>query len=482
MNMKKITKKIIYSILALILMIYVSGCTGKDKQGVQIPSTVDGINLNKYTDNSRYFSLSMPNDWKVNVGEYISVEDISDNGVTNVRIQPIHLSGKYRYVSARDIANYAIGKDKQKYDKFELESVKESGDKKIIELIATFKENGVDKKGVFTVFVNNPYAMLSSYETSPDKFSEKEKLLGTIIRSYQQNTPPEEKDKEILKSKIGELNKKSFDGGRIKMSIPNGWDAVIYPECIGLVAFEGTDVTKTKKGVVFMNGLHQSIDPLPPGVTPEDYVTKYMQNDFKSMSDAKIVQYEDADLSVLIAGGANVKAMRVSFKNDGIPSMGSFTVNTYGSGYSSAVGYIWGIFSTEEDFYIDVLPLLQIFYSIEYSESSLGVCRKSLDDSWKNAKDLGDSIRKSGEQTREENLQNWQERQDSNDAFLDKFSDAILDRDKVYNPDKDEVYEVDANFYQYYDLHREQFKYQDMRELTQEERLNYIPLNGELHI
>jgi hypothetical protein len=54
--------------------------------------------------------------------------------------------------------------------------------------------------------------------------------------------------------------------------------------------------------------------------------------------------------------------------------------------------------------------------------------------------------------------------------------------DKVYNPDKDEVYEVDANFYQYYDINREKFEYQNMRELTQEERLNYIPLNGELRI
>jgi hypothetical protein len=231
-----------------------------------------------------------------------------------------------------------------------------------------------------------------------------------------------------------------------------------------------------------MNGLHQSVEPLPPGVTPEDYVTTYMKNDFKTMSDIKILQYEDVDLSALRAGGANVQAIRISFKNNGIPSIGSFTINTYGTAYSSAVGYVWGIFSTEEEIYSDALPLLKMFNSIDYSESTLNECRKVLSNSWKNANELGNSLRESGEQTRSENLQSWQERQNNNDAFIDKFSDAILDRDKVYNPDKDEVYEVDANFYQYYDIHREKFEYQNMRELTQEERLNYIPLNGELHI
>jgi hypothetical protein len=473
----------VYSIFLMgLVAISMSGCTGQDRQNVEIPSAVDGVSLSKYTDIKSYFSLSMPDNWRINVGEYISVEDPSDNGITKVRIQPIHLSGKYRYVSAVDIANYLIGKEKQKYQNFELVSVRESGDKNIIELAASFKENGVDKKGVFTVFVNNPYAMLSGYETSSEKFAEKEKLLSTILLSYRQNTPPAGAvaGGSDLKSSMGELRVRTLDQ-KVTMSLPDGWNAKVFPGCTGLIAFDG-ELEKNKKGVVFMNGLHQSIDPLPPGVTPEDYVRTYMQKDFTTMSDVNILQYEDVDLSQLRAGGADVKAMRLSFKNKGIPSTGSFTVNTYGTVYSSAVGYLWGIYSTEQDFNADALLLLKMFNSIDYSESTLEQCRKALSNSWQKANELGDSIRKTGEEQRKENLQSWQERQNSNDAFIDKFSDAILDRDKVYNPDKDEVYEVDANFYQYYDLHREQFEYQNMRELTQEERLNYIPLNGDLRI
>lgn len=470
-------KYVAYGIFIIIIASF-SGCVKDDRQ---IPSSVNGVTLNKYDDKINFFSLNKPANWKVNVGDYISVEDTSDNGVTNVRIQPIHLSGKYRYVSARDIANYLIGKEREKYQSFELVSIRESEDKKIIELVISFKENGVDKKGVFTIFVNNPYAMLSGYETSSDKFAEKQQLLSTIIRSYQQNTPSAAKTMTgELRSNIGELREKNLDK-KVKMLLPDGWNAVVFPGCSGLVAFDG-ELSKNRKGVVFMNGLHQSVEPLPHGVAPEDYVTTYMQNDFKTMSDIKIIKYEDVDLSALRAGGANVQAIRISFKNNGIPSIGSFTINTYGTAYSSAVGYVWGVFSTEDEIYADALPLLKMFNSIDYSESTLSECRKALSNSWKKADELGKSIRESGEQTRAENLQSWQERQNKNDAFIDKFSDAILDRDKVYNPDEDEVYEVDANFYQYYDIHREKFEYQNMRELTQEERLNYIPLNGELHI
>ena len=148
----------------LIIMIATSGCVNDDRQ---IPSTVNGVSLNMYNDNINYFSLSKPDNWKVNVGEFISIEDTSDNGITNVRIQPIHLSGKFRNVSAIDIANYLIGKEKQKYQSFELVRVRESEDKKIIELEISFKENGVDKKGIFTIFVNTPYAMLSRLTVSP---------------------------------------------------------------------------------------------------------------------------------------------------------------------------------------------------------------------------------------------------------------------------------------------------------------------------
>lgn len=181
------------------------------------------------------------------------------------------------------------------------------------------------------------------------------------------------------KTGIGELRQRNLEWGA-SMLIPDGWNTKVFPACTGLVTVDGSNAARS---VIFLNGLHQSVDPLPPGVTPEDYVEKYMHKDFTTVSDAKVVKYEDADLSALRVGGANVKAMRVSFKNNGVPTMGSFTVNTYGWSGSSAVGYVWGITSTEGEFETDGETLLTMIKSIKYEEATLEECRKAQKDAWK---------------------------------------------------------------------------------------------------
>ncbi len=109
------------------------------------------------------------------------------------------------------------------------------------------------------------------------------------------------------------------------------------------------------RGVVFLNGLHQSVQPLPQGVTPERYVTDYMAQDFSvggnSVSDVKILFYENADISALNTGGITAKSMRISYVSNGVPCTGSFTVATYQTGVSTAVAYLWGIYSTSDNFY-----------------------------------------------------------------------------------------------------------------------------------
>jgi hypothetical protein len=186
-------------------------------------------------------------------------------------------------------------------------------------------------------------------------------------------------NRNIVESKIGTPISKTLEGGKVTMLLPDGWTTKMFPGCTGLVA---VDMSNTARSVIFLNGLYQSVDPLPPGITPEDYVTTYMQNDFKTMSDVKLIKYEDVDLSNLRAGGANVKAMRISFKNNGIPATGSFTVNTYGTSMSSAVGYIWGISSTENEFEADGGILLKMIMSIKYDGTTLQGCKDVLKGSW----------------------------------------------------------------------------------------------------
>jgi len=76
------------------VVVFTSGCTstgpGTTKQASSI---VNGVSLYSYANSTYNFKLNKPDDWSVGVGDYIAVEDNSDNGITNVKIHPIYLSG-----------------------------------------------------------------------------------------------------------------------------------------------------------------------------------------------------------------------------------------------------------------------------------------------------------------------------------------------------------------------------------------------------
>jgi hypothetical protein len=465
------------SVTCIVLLLVSSGCVGNilPKKGA--------MGLREYRDNDNLFSLNIPEHWTVSVGDAIVAADATDNGVTRVTIQPVHLSGKYLKVTAGDIANYLIGKERRGYSRITIDSVRESQDGKVLELTSSFEENTQKKRAVYSIFVNSPYAIMSKYETLSESMNEKEEQLRAIVQSFRQYNPPAPtySSQGNGGSTIGQLQPTVQSGG-VSILQPGGWNTLVLPGCSGLITADA----QMPRGVVFLNGLHQSVQPLPQGITPERYVTEYMAQDFSvggnRVSDVKILFYENADISSLNTGGITAKSMRISYMSNGVACTGSFTVATYQTGVSTAVAYLWGIYSPSDNFLADAPDLLRIFYSIDYSSSSLSSCRNALNTAWAGANKVGDTIRRTGEQMREENLRLYNEKQAANDEFLEKFSDSILDRDRVYNPDTGEVYEVDPNFYTYYDLHRDQYNYQNMRELQPGEWLKYTPLDGSLHI
>ena len=464
-------------VICIVLFLVSSGCAGN------IPSAKGSSGLKEYRDTNNLFSLNIPEHWTVSVGDAIVAADSSDGGVTKVTIQPVHLSGKYLRITAGDIANYLVGKERRGFTEFSIDSVRASKDGKVLELTSSYTENSRKKRAVYSIFVNSPYAMMSKYETLSDSMNEKEGQLRAVVQSFRQYNPPPPtySSPNSGGSTIGKLQPTTQSGG-VSILLPRGWNTLVLPGCSGLIAADST----MPRGVVFLNGLHQSVQPLPKGVTPERYVTDYMAQDFSvggnSVSEVKILFYENADISALNTGGITAKSMRISYVSNGVPCTGSFTVATYQTGVSTAVAYLWGIYSTSDNFLADAPDLLRIFYSIDYGSSALSSCRNVLNTAWDGANKIGDSLRKSGEQMRQENLRMYEGRQAGNDEFLEKFSDSILDRDRVYNPDTGKVYEVDPNFYTYYDINRDQYNYQNMRELQPGEWLKYTPLDGNLHI
>jgi hypothetical protein len=75
----------------------------------------------------------------------------------------------------------------------------------------------------------------------------------------------------------------------------------------------------------------------------------------------------------------------------------------------------------------------------------------------------------------------FRERQESEDRMSAKWSDAMLGFERLYNPDTGEVYQTGQWFPRTYEMNREKFEMQNLRELTPEEWA-IIPVDGALHI
>jgi hypothetical protein len=443
-----------------------------------------GGNLQTYTDPSNLFTLEKPASWTVTVGDDVQVKDTAAGGA-RVVFRPLFLSGSYRSLTAPMIANYLVGQDAKRVTGFTVTSVREAPDGSMIEIVATYDRSGIPMTGVYTVFVESPYGMFTGYEAPSATFARDEPVMRSIAASYTPQQPAGTGAPTAAPARRSLLPLRVTQQSGVTMRIPEGWSLQVFPYCAGLVAND----PQNTRGVVFLNGLHKEPGTtLPPGVTPEDYLTTYLSQDFTTVSDVRILSYEDGDVSALSGGGSvAVKSMRISFANSGTPTTGSFVVGTsqVGGGYFTAVEYLWGIYSPTADWEADAPVLLESIYSIEYSEATLAGCRKALAGAWGAVSGSGSSSSGSastGDELREQRLKDWYAKQEGEDIFMEKFTDYTFNQDRVYNPETDQVYSVDQNFYQYYDTHREQYRQQDLQQLTDAQFRSHVPLDGNLHI
>lgn len=465
--------------LLLAVVLVTAGCTSSTSQGGGGSAGYGA--LQTYTDPDHLFSVAKPTFWAVTVGDDVQVKAPAPDAA-RVVFRPLFLSGSYREATAPAIANYLVGRDAQQVSGFVITSVREATDGSMLEIVASYDRSATPMTGVYTIFVDSPYAMFTGYEASRATFSNNEPLLRSIAASFDILQPASSgrATPTPLASGLGPLHEAQLNGG-VTMRIPAGWSPQVFPYCAGLIAAD----PQNARGVIFLNGLHK--DPgttLPPGVSPEDYLTIYLPQDFSTVSDVRILSHEDTDISALNTGSVTAKAMRVSFSNSGTPTTGSFMVGTsqVGGEYFTAVEYLWGIYAPTTSWEADAPVLLESFFSIDYSQATIAGCKNILAASWGAGSRSGGSGGSSGSDARDQQLKDWYAKQENEDIFMEKFTDYTLNRDRVYNPETDQVYTVDQNFYQYYDTHREQYRQQNMEQLTDTQFRSHVALDGNLHI
>jgi len=75
----------------------------------------------------------------------------------------------------------------------------------------------------------------------------------------------------------------------------------------------------------------------------------------------------------------------------------------------------------------------------------------------------------------------WENKLKSEERMSAKQSDATLGLSRLYNPNTDEVYEVTPEFYDFYQVHKDEFEMSDLEQLP-DNKWEEAPLNGAEHI
>ena len=185
----------------------------------------------------------------------------------------------------------------------------------------------------------------------------------------------------------GDLNNYYSSDNYYTISLPEGW-TVSGNECNGITAQDGSNAAR---GIVYLSRLHEGYLMLPSGTTPESYLENYMAQDF-SLGESKIegmeiIGYEDSsfynnqDIATLLSGFAystapsSAKAIRCEFSINGIPSQGSFVIETRDLyGYGTIVDYVLGIYAPFDQFDADSPLLLQAFNSVQLNPEYRNIC------------------------------------------------------------------------------------------------------------
>jgi hypothetical protein len=185
----------------------------------------------------------------------------------------------------------------------------------------------------------------------------------------------------------GDLNSYSSPDGYYTVSLPRNWNVDGF-KCNGITA---QDTSNPARGISYLSKLHEGVFMLPSGVTPESYLENYMAQDFSlggnAVSDMRLISYEDPsfynnqDVSALLSGVSLTsmptitKAMRCSFKVDGIPAEGSFVVRTKDLlGYGTEIDGLFGIYAPADQFNTEAPLLLEAFNSVQFNPQYRNIC------------------------------------------------------------------------------------------------------------
>jgi len=221
--------------------------------------------------------------------------------------------------------------------------------------------------------------------------------------------------------------------------------------------------------------------PVVNPLTPENFLinfsliteTSIARNFMSGLPELRNIEIISTAEEMSLLPGGQTKVIRALFQQNGELGEGIFYITVapllpLGNLPGGGIGYgfsFTGITSTKSDFKYFQKALTQSLESLSISQSYIDNCIKQQEQQYQAILKAGKTL----SETSDIIMDSWEYRNKVDDIISEKRSDAILGYDRVYDPDTETVYEVPLDFYENYNLNREQYNMNDLQPLPDED-------------
>ena len=314
------------------------------------------------------------------------------------------------------------------------------------------------------------------------------------------------------------LELENYDGGYFSIKKPVGWDVVTAGGC-STFSFYIADKNHPANrifyigevGPVYLAEEQKTIDqnyvslggslptwfemPVINPLTPENLLagfhlvaqTTIAQKFMPGLPELGDIEIISAVEETTFITGGQTKTIRALFRQGGELGEGLFYITVAPviplTGYAwGGIGYgfcMTGITALQSDFKFYEKSLYQSISSLNLSQSYIDNCLQQQQQQGVAARNLSETL----SETSDILMDSWESRNRSDDILSEKRSDVILGSDRVYNPDTGEVYEVPLDFYDNYNIHRDNYDMDNLQKLPDQDwNLWTAPTNPDTEI
>ena len=300
------------------------------------------------------------------------------------------------------------------------------------------------------------------------------------------------------------LNLEDYNGGFFTIKKPVGWDIVTAGSC-STFAFCIRDKEHATNQIFYFNEVgpvylaeeQKIVDknymdmggypvawfemPVVDPLTPENFLTNFSliaQTGISKSFMPGLPELRDVEIISTAAetsplSGGQTKTIRALFQQNGELGEGIFYITVApmlplaglpGGGIGYGFSFT-GISSIKSDFKYFQETLTQSLGSLNISQSYIDNCLRQQQQQYEGILKAGKTL----SETSDIIMDSWEDRNKVDDILSEKRSDAILGSERVYDPETGTVYEVPLGFYENYNLHREQYNMNNLKELPGDE-------------